>query len=131
MQVTQLPVVNAIQATMSSLVPARGRVLTNNRPRLFDLNFRMFFQQGLRQQEFDQARRYVCYLDRAQYERDQARRRFLDDHLGPTWPTRFGLPRLNVPFLVFRSLARDLEIISKIYVWERLRSEPDSVEEYL
>lgn len=131
MQVTQLPVVNAIHATMASLVPARGRVLTNNRPRLFDLNFRMFFQQGLRQWEFDQARRYVSYLDRAQYERDEARRCFLDKHLGPSWPTRFGLPRLNVPFLVFRSLARDLENISRIYVWERLREEPDSVEEYL
>jgi hypothetical protein len=91
----------------------------------------MFFQQSLGQKEFDQTRRYVSYLAWANYERDEARRRFLDEHLGPTWPMRFGLPRLNVPFLVFRSLARDLESILRIHVRELLRAEPNSVEEYL
>jgi hypothetical protein len=130
-QVIQLPVVNWLEGTMASLVPIRGRYLTQNRPMLFDLNYKMFFQQGLRQREFDATQRYVAYLNSAKDVRDATRRNILDQFLGPTWPARFGLPKLNVPFMVFRSLARDLDSIASTHVWVRLREEPDSVEEYL
>lgn len=126
-----LPVTGALRSTMSCLTPLRGRYLTENRPALFDMNFRLFFQLGLREPEFRLAHRYVDYLDRAPHVRDVERRQVLDACLGQSWPMRFGLPRMRSPFLVMRALARDFRSLAGRYVWQSLRDDPSSVDEYL
>lgn len=131
MTVLSLPVNETLKATLSCLTPERGRTQTMNRPRLFDLNFRLFFQLGMREPEFAMAHRYVVYLDRAPQVLDRARREVLDACLSPSWPERFGLPHLRSPFIVVRSLARDFHSLANRYVWTQLRNDPSSMDEYL